>query len=210
MRPEAATLYLNFAANEFEMYATKNYPRILRDPHAGDLAMLGAVRFVQTRSVRGQEQALREVFTTRREGKLGKDIDEACLDALMDCTANKTATARFLADVGSRRRALPTTALCGKGLKRLGAPAIAALLDSIPAEEDGVRRRKLALLLGRVSKTKLPEPLRFWSKADSEAIGAALTRWRAVLREKGRLPAEEEAEGPEEMVVPEEAVENGA
>ena len=146
------------------------------------------LRFVETRRLTGYESALREVFTSPRKGKEARTVDRACLDALVESTQDAASTAHFLADIATRNKPLRTSPLCAEGLKRLGPAANAVLLERLSIESRKVQRRKLALLLVKVSRTGMPEPLPFWSDAPPAELTEALARWRTALEEKGRLP----------------------
>lgn len=190
MRPGAATEYLEGVIAQFEQFASENYPPAIGDPKSADTLLLAGLRFVHTRHITDRQSALQEAFTETHTGKLARTNDKACLDALIDCSTNAVATAQVLADVGSRRKPLPTTELCCEGLKRLGPPAVEVLINKLAGEEDGIRRRKLALLLTRVSGTRMEETLRFWHKAEQAERDEAVERWRTALQERDKLPSE--------------------
>jgi hypothetical protein len=180
--------YLDEVARDFERYAKETYPPVLADPKAEDEFLLAALRYVETRRVEGHDDTLKERFTTRRSGKLARALDAACLDALLATSKEKSDTARLLATVGSLSRPLPVSELCAEGLKRLGPLGCEVLLEELASCDEGLRRRKLALLLSKASGVRMPEPLRFWKDADPAEIQAATQVWRAALVADGQLP----------------------
>ena len=177
-----ARKYFHESAVRFEDFAAEEFLPVLDIPRAGDLILLSAVTYVATRAVEGHEAQLREIFVTPRSGAGGRDIHRACLDGLVATTQDRTALARFLAEVGSQADPPPGRSLCIDGLRRLQPEANDAMFALLAQEEDPHQRRRLAVLVQRVTRERSPEPLRFWSEETSgKAITAAIDTWRAAV-----------------------------
>lgn len=130
---------------------------------------------------------MREVFTTRHRSKTGRDIDAACVDALITLSDDPLDTARFLALVGTMDRPVPASRLCEGGLKRMGSAGYDALLVELGRPHAPARIRKLARLLTRLSRVPPPEPLSSWASGEPGARQAVVTQWRQRLLDKGAL-----------------------
>lgn len=175
---EQASAYFRDSARRFNELAVEKFLPVLDEPRAGDLALLSAVAYVATREVRGHTAQLQEILTTRRRGPDTADIHTACLEALLATTDDRAATARFLAELGAQADPPPGRQLCIAGLRRLEPEAgqeLFACLGRCPA---GAQRRRLALLVQRVTGLRSPVPLNFWrDTTDPEQSAAAAANW---------------------------------
>ena len=82
---------------------------------------------------------------------------------------------------------MPAARLCEKALEQLGAPSFEALLTELTEAHPGPRLRKLAHLLGKLSKVRSPEPMMFWEKANENQRINAVANWETQLRLAGKL-----------------------
>ena len=172
-------------AGEFEAYAAKHYLPALtaRDP---DLAiLLAALRFVETRRVEGHEPRLWEILTTRYAGKIAREIEAACVDAILATTEDSFATAQVMALTATSD--LPVARRCEKALEQLGPDSLETILTELTQSHPGPRLRKLARLLSRLSKVPSPEPFSFWGRADLDQRTEAVTKWEGQIRLAGKL-----------------------
>ena len=181
----AADSYLHRVAREFEDHATRHYLPTLEASHPDLPALLAALRFIETRRLAGYEPRLRQILDTRFVGRVGRDIEAACVDALVTTTADRMATAKLLALTATRD--LPAARLCEKALERLAPPSFEALLSELTEAHPGPRLRKLAHLLGKLSKVRSPEPMTFWEKASENQRINAVANWETQLRLAGKL-----------------------
>lgn len=168
---------------EFEDYALAHYLPAVNEGGPDPAILVAGLRFIATRGIEGHEARLREIFTTRYPGKLNREIAEACLEALLATTKDAAATAQFLALVATRD--LPASPVCDRGLQELGPVAYQALLTELTQSHQGFRLRKLARLLGRLSKVPSPKPIPFWEQANVDERCAAASEWEAALRQAG-------------------------
>ncbi|MHC4089865.1 MAG: hypothetical protein ACYSUQ_01205 [Planctomycetota bacterium] len=194
MRPGVARNYLKEVAEDFEEYAAEKYIPALSTPEADADTLLAGVSFVATRKVAGHESRLREILTTRLRGKVGQQIETACVDALIATTDDPVATARFLALVATQRNPSSASKSCEVGLKRLGESACEALLRELAGRHQSLRIRRLAALLTRIARVPSPEPPATWVRAGPEDRRQAVDKWRARLIAAGVLePASRDA-----------------
>jgi hypothetical protein len=177
MRPAVAISYLKEVTKDFEIYAKKNYLAALDDVGASDPMKLAAVSYVASRGIKGHESALQEAFTTRYKGKIGDEIMATCLDALLDTSEDRVATARFLALVVTGEDPPPAARLCRPGLKRLTPECDDALLTELAAAHTPAQLARLAQLLAETSNTSSPEPLAFWKSAQETERKEAAAKW---------------------------------
>jgi hypothetical protein len=184
LRPAVAENYLKFVIKQFDDYAKEKYLPALEAADAEPETILAALNYVRTRKVQGHEQRLREIFTAPWTGHFARDIREACLDALVRTSEDPDDTARFLILTAATTQHDHVEQLCKEGLLGMRDTATAVLLDELPRTEDGHRRRKLALLLAKVSRVGMPEPLRFWRDAEAAEIQAAVDEWRTAIEER--------------------------
>ncbi len=162
------------------------------DPPAEHL--LAGLRYLATRKTAGHENRLREILTTRRSGDIGREIDEACLAALLATRDDPLSNARFLVNVAVPPRPLPASRLAEQALLALERYAAEALLNELAREPDDKRMRTLVRLLTRVSKAPSPAPPSFWRTADTKLRLAAVDIWRDEIRAQAV-----EVEPPEDL-----------
>lgn len=186
----AAAQYLKNVADDFEAYAEAHYLPAVKQRGPDDLDLLAGLRFIETRKLDGYQGRLKELFTTRRAGAIGREIDEACLGALLATSDDPPATAGFLAVVAAAPRPLPTSAVAKKALRQQGAAGIEAILHELSEPHDGRRLRGLARLLMDLCPVIPPEPIGFWEKSEQARRREASDRWREKIRKAGRLPSD--------------------
>jgi len=187
MRPEAATRYLKRVARNFETYAKNHYVGALEVRDPDPLALLAGLRYVATRKPADSPAGLLEVFTTRRSGETAREIDRACLAALIATTKDRVQIARTLALIATRDKRLPVSGLCSDGLEQLGSAAFEALLDELSKPQPGSRCDKLVRLLAQLSQVRSPQPPSFWVHADEAERCGATAEWRRRLVVAGKL-----------------------
>jgi hypothetical protein len=183
--PAAADSYLRSVAREFENHATRQYLPVLETPQPDLPALLAALRFVETRGLEGYEARLRQIIDTRHVGRIGREIEAACVDALLATTTDRMAAAKFMALTATRD--MPAARLCERALERLAPRSFKALLSELTQAHPGPRLRKLAHLLGRLSKVRSPEPMSFWEKANENQRINAVANWETQLHLAGKL-----------------------
>jgi hypothetical protein len=169
---------------DFEAYAEAQYLPAIKDPEADELTLLAGLRFVETRAIGGYESRLREIFTTRRKGEIGREIDDACLHALLATSEDMVSTAAFLALAATMREPLSTSRLAEISLHELGPVGTDAVLRELGKPRHGKRLRRLARMLVRMTHVQPPEPMDFWEKADDTRRREAADRWRAKIRKE--------------------------
>ena len=192
MSPGVAHKYLSELVKDFDAYAKKHYLGALQSPRPAPSNTLAALRYIATRKLPDYEPRLREIFTTRFAGTLGREIDAACLDALLETTDDPVQIARFFADVACRKKPLPTSRLAVTGLERLGSHGCQALLDELSAPQPRHRWKKAAQLLEQISGVPSGRRASFWtSELGPERIDE-LHQWRDLLVAAEKLPPPEE------------------
>jgi len=170
--------YFRESAREFDDYAADRFPKVLNEPRAGELALLAGAAYVATRHVPGYQAQLKELFTTRLDGKFADDIHEACLEGLLATTEDRRSLARFLAYVGSQPDPAAKRHLCIDGLRRLPPEATEEMFAYLGRSTNGVHRRRLAWLIQTVTRTRSPQPLRFWRVvSDCDMIEDTIAEW---------------------------------
>ena len=174
-------------AKDFEIYAETHYLPAVNDREAAELNLLAGLRFVETRTISDHEKRLREIFTTRRGSKLGREIDDACLGALLATSDNAVATAGFLSLVATMPRPLPTSRLAEKSVRLLGRDGKEGLFRELARSHTGQHLRGLARLLMRISRVPPPEPIGFWENADQAKRQEAVDRWKEKISKSGGL-----------------------
>lgn len=174
-------------AKDFEIYAETHYLPAVDDREAAELNLLAGLRFLETRTIGDHENRLREIFTTRRGSKLGREIDGACLDALLATSDDAVATAGFLSLVATMPRPLPTSRLAEKSVCLLGSDGKEGLLRELARPHDAPHFRGLARMLMRISRVPPPEPIGFWENADQAERREAVDRWKESIRKSGGL-----------------------
>ena len=190
MSPGVAHKYLSEVVKDFDTYAEEHYLGALQSPRPAPSNTLAALRYIATRKLPGYEPRLREIFTTRFSGKLGREIDAACLDALLETTDDPVRTARFLVDVACRKKPLPTSRLAVTGLERLGTYGCEALISELSSPRPQRRWKKVANVLEQISDVPSGQPAAFWMRANDTERGRAVRIWfvRLVTARKLTLP----------------------
>lgn len=184
---EQASAYFRESAQRFQEMAIEKFLPVLNEPRAGDQTLLAAVAYVATREIHGHTLQLQEILTTRRRGPGAEDIQTACLDALLATTDDRAATARFLAELGAQADPPPGRPLCIAGLRRLEPEASRELFAYLGRCPAGAQRRRLALLIQRVTGLRSPVPLAFWrDTTDPEKAAEAAANWRSQDRQSAR------------------------
>ena len=172
-------------AKDFERYAKDHYLPAVKNHEADDILVLAGLRYIATRRVMGLDGALREIFTTRYTAKIGRAIDDACLDALLATAEAPLSNARFLAQVATLPRPLPTSPLAEGALLKQASVAAEAMLQELSGSLEAKQQRKLVRLLMRLTKVKPPLPIAFWKQANRAERRTAVNRWRKQVRAKG-------------------------
>ena len=182
MRPGVARQYLHEVAAEFEAYAEHHYlPALLAREPDPDLVVAG-LRYVATRRVPGRLGAVYEILTSPWPFRVKREIDEACLEAILATAPDRAEAARFLARVATGPRRVPSARLYEDALRRLGPGGVESLLDEMAAPAAAERRvRAAARLLLRISDVRPPEPMRAWVRGDGATRAAAVARWRHAI-----------------------------
>lgn len=170
---------------DFEAYAKQHYIAALGKQNTDHLIVLAGLRYVVTRRVKGLESRLKEIFTTRYTSKIGRSIDDTCLDALITTTEDPLANARFLAFVATLAKPLPTTPLAEKALLKLDSVAAEALLLELARPLNARQQRKLVRLLMRLTKVKPPVPISFWKQENQAQRKAMVNRLRRQVSARG-------------------------
>ena len=189
LRPGAAEEYLRLVVPMFDEYARERFLPVLEDDNADPETLIAALNFARTRGVDMSEPRLRELFTAPWDGPFCRGLREACLDAMVTLSADERLTARFLCRTAMITRDDLIEQLCEKGLERLKGSAADVVLDELVYADDGIQRRKFALLLYRISKVRMPESLTFWGRADQADVKRAADMWRAEMKSRGVIPA---------------------
>lgn len=190
LQPGVARNYLNEVIYDFEEFAKAAYLPALNDLEADERDLLAAVSYVGSRNETGHTSRLQEILTTRMQSRIKREIDAACIDALVKTTDDPHATARFLALVATQQNPLPAAQYCQEALRSLGPPAIEILLQELLSQDhDANRLAKLARLLYRVSRVPSPEPFTHWVRGEYEPRKSAVHQWRQAIQAKGALPA---------------------
>ena len=188
MRPGVATSYLIKVVHDFEEYAKANYPGFLTQSQVEEADLLAALRYIETRKIIGHQQKLQELLSVKRKGKLGREISQACLDALLATAEDIPLAVRHIVHVATLPKPVTASRLCEKSLKQFGVTANAIILEEIGKTSNPIKRRELALLLVRVSDVGMPRKLRFWRTASAEEVQLAVKEWEEKLRSKKALP----------------------
>lgn len=174
-------------AKDFEVYTETHYLTAVNDREAAELNLLAGLRYIETRTIGDHEKRLREIFTTRRDSKLGREIDDACLGALLATSDDTVATAGFLSLVATMPRPLPTSRLAEKSVRLLGPDGKEGLLRELARSHTGQHLRGLARMLMRISRVPPPEPIGFWENADQAERQEAVDRWKEIISKSGGL-----------------------
>ena len=174
-------------AKDFEIYAETHYLPAINDRQAAELNLLAGLRFVETRTIGDHEKRLREIFTTRRGSKLGRETDDACLGALLATSDNTVATAGFLSLVATMPRPSPTSRLPETCVSLPGPRGNEGLSPELARPHTGQHLRGLARLLMRISRVPPPEPIGFWENADQAERQEAVDRWKEKISKSGGL-----------------------
>jgi len=176
--------YLTKVAKDFEAYAEAQYLPAVKNPDADELTLLAGLRYVGTRAIKGYESRLREIFTAHRKGEIGREIDDACLHALLATSEDLSSTAAFLASVATMREPLATSRLAETSLHDLGPVGADAVLRELGKPRHGKQLRRLTRMLIRMTHVQPPEPMDFWENADDARRREAAERWRQKIREE--------------------------
>ncbi len=188
MRPGVAEAYLKEVVADFEKFAKDKYLPVLRSANADQATLLAALRYVATRKVAGHESSLREIYTTRHKGKVGAQVSEAALDALLETAADREATARFLVLAASAADPVPVVRVSLNGLQRLGKPtARRAMLAELREGHSPDRLVAIVQLLADDTRISSPIPLPEWRKADGAARAEAVDTWQSRIEAAGGL-----------------------
>ncbi len=171
-------------AKDFEAYAEAHYLPAIKNPEADELTILAGLRFVETRAIGGHDSRLREIFTTRRKGEIGREIDDACLHALLATSEDMASTAAFLALVATMREPLATSRLAEIALHELRPVGTEAVLRQLAKPRNAKQLRRLARMLVRMTHVQPPEPMDFWETADTTRRREATDRWRQKIRKE--------------------------
>ncbi len=189
-------------AKDFEAYAEREYlGAVCRTDEDVDIQLAG-VRYVATRIVAEQEGCLRELLDMRSADKTRREVDAACVDALLVTTDDALDTGRFLAHAASHRKTRTTGYKLIEGaMRRLGPTGNAALLAELARPElDPAEVRKLTRILVRVSRIAPPEPVGTLARCTPDQRAEIVEAWGKVIRAAGGLPPQEpvEREPPED------------
>lgn len=191
-----ARAYFHESSRRFEFHAAQEFPKVLREPRAGNSALLAALGFVATRRPEVDQKLLEEILVIRRSGPDGSLVQARCVDAMVAATRDRAATARFLAYAGSRFDPPADRRICIEGLKRLNPEATAEMLAYLERSPDRFHRRRLATMLRGVCGVDSPVRLRDWETMDQEAAQAAIDDWRARIAERDAAEAARRAADP--------------
>lgn len=172
-------------AGDFEKYAEAHYLPAVKKHKTDNALLLAGLRYIKTREITGLESRLREIFTTRYTTKLGRAIDDACLDALLAMAQEPLSNARFLAQVATLPKPLPTSPLAEKALLSQESVAAEALLLELAKPFEAKQQRNLVRLLIRLTHVKPPLPISFWKQENQAERKAVVDRWREGVRAKG-------------------------
>ncbi len=175
-------------AKDFETYAEAHYLPAVEAREPDELNLLAGIRYVETRAVGEKEKRLKELATTRRTGSVGRETDQACLDALLATSDDPVSTAGFLAVVAAAPRPLPTSVIAKRSVRLLGPVGIEAILRELAKPHEARRLRGLARLLMDISRIQPPESIGFWEREEQAQRREAADRWREKLRKAGTLP----------------------
>lgn len=171
--------------NDFERYAETNYLPAVKMPNANDLDVLAGLRFIESRRLEGYQKRTREIFTTRLKPKIGREIYEASLAAMITMEEDRISTARFLVRVATRPRPLPTTRIARDALQEYKPEAVEALLGELGKAHPPERLERCAKLLHKISRVAPPNPHSFWRSADQRERQEATGAWRHLLSARG-------------------------
>ena len=172
-------------AGDFEKYAEAHYLPAVKKHKTDNSMLLAGLRYIKTREITGLESRLREIFTTRYTTKLGRAIDDACLDALLAMAQEPLSNARFLAQVATLPKPLPTSPLAEKALLSQESVAAEALLLELARPFEAKQQRKLVRLLIQLTRVKPPMSISFWKQENPAERKAAVNRWREEVRANG-------------------------
>lgn len=153
-----------------------------------------------TRGKSGHEDALIERFTSPRTGRMARDINASCYEALMTTAADKERLAHVFVELGSQPRPRATTQYCADGIRDLGELGFAVALDTITSSTDGAVRLRRARLVARAAKMRMPETPDFWRTAETEAVQAAVDAWRGCLSTRGLVGGASDALGDADSI----------
>lgn len=179
--------YYEQVSKDFEKFAKGHYVPALRKPEGDVSLILAGVRMAQTRGLDEHVAALREIITMRHRGKEGRELDRACLEALLSLIADETERATLLVQLATRDNPVPASSLAEQELDALESAVIPVLLSELEGHYSGQRLKRIAKLLARHSKVPCPEPIQVWSRADKQQQAALVKKWRAALVEAGLI-----------------------
>jgi hypothetical protein len=180
-------------AKDFELYAEREYlGAVCRTDEDLDIQLAG-VRYVATRVVAEQEGCLRELLDMQSHGKVQREVDAGCVDALLVTTEDPLDTGQFLAHAASHRKTRTTGyKLVEDAMRRLGNTGNAALLAELARpNRDPAEVRKLTRILVRVSRIAPPEPVGTMVRCTPQQRAEIVAVWGKAIRAAGGLPPEQ-------------------
>ncbi len=103
-----AAEYLKQVNKDFETYAEANYLPAVKAHEPKALNLLAGLRYVQSRDIPKYDKRLKELFTTRRNGNVAREVDKAVYTLVDRATMSRTdgALVRFTINLGKRQETL--------------------------------------------------------------------------------------------------------
>jgi hypothetical protein len=181
---EQASAYFEEVCRYFEEAIAEGLDKPLTESTDDETSLLGRIRLIQRRGITGFESELRGLLSSRRRGALGREVHRASLEALLTTDSDRASLARYLAYVSSLEYPACGRELCVAGLRELRPEADNEILAYLGRTQDRLRRRRLALLLGRVTRVPSPQPLRFWERAGESAVADAVRTWSTEIEDR--------------------------